>query len=246
MDLLVLPFMLGALFFTIRRRSLPALALLACAAGMKVWPILLLPLVLRPFVRKPLELAAGLAAMIAFLAVLAIPVFLAGDISDSSLSVYAQTWEMNDGFYRLLHMGLRSLLSLFGQAALSQAITRSVIVILLAGWILALARKSFADPSDFCNRCLLAVVALFLLSPTGFPWYYIWLIPLLTLRPRFSLLMLTPLLPLYYLKYYSLHLERGGGPADQSILWLEFAPVWILLIAEWLRARKQQAVGNPA
>ena len=50
-----------------------------------------------------------------------------------------------------------------------------------------------------------------------------------------SLLLLTALLPLYYLRFYFdardlVHIH------DYGIVRLEFAPVWLLLLWEWLRS----------
>jgi hypothetical protein len=95
-----------------------------------------------------------------------------------------------------------------------------------------LARSPIRDGQDFCQRCLLAVAAVFLLSPTQFPCYYVWLIPLLAIRPQASLLLLTVLLPLYYLRFF--FLSRGQAAVfDYGIVWLEYLPVWMLLWWEW-------------
>lgn len=87
-------------------------------------------------------------------------------------------------------------------------------------------------PRKIIGRHILVIAALFLLSPTQFPWYSLWLIPLLALAPRKSLLLLTLVLPLYYLRYY---LEGIGqtGFFDQYLVWIEFFPVWYLLYREW-------------
>ncbi|HWQ34981.1 MAG TPA: hypothetical protein VNQ79_19205 [Blastocatellia bacterium] len=59
--------------------------------------------------------------------------------------------------------------------------------------------------------------------------------PLLALRPRWSLLWLTALLPLYYLRFYFSARSRVAV-FDHGIVWLEYVPVWWLLAREWLRA----------
>jgi hypothetical protein len=54
---------------------------------------------------------------------------------------------------------------------------------------------------------------------------------------------LTLLLPLYYLRYYF----RARGMAhihDQGIVWLEFVPVWLLLIWEWYKAEGRKSEGS--
>ena len=73
------------------------------------------------------------------------------------------------------------------------------------------------------------MAAFFLCSPTQFPWYYAWLLPLVALVPNRSLVLLTVMLPLYYLKFYF----DARGHADffhYRVVWLEYAPVWGLLL----------------
>ena len=65
------------------------------------------------------------------------------------------------------------------------------------------------------------------------------LVPLLAIRPRLSLLLLTALLPLYYLRFYFVAHERKDL-FDYGIVWLEYAPVWCLLIWEWAASRKRR------
>ncbi len=117
-----------------------------------------------------------------------------------------------------------------------QLAARAIVAALLAIWIGALTRREFVDGHDLCERCLLVVAALFLLSPTQFPWYYIWMLPLLAIRPRASLLSLTVLLPLYYLRFY--FDARGNVDVfDNGIVWIEYVPVWCLLIWEFHKSK---------
>ena len=97
-------------------------------------------------------------------------------------------------------------------------------------------RERPADGTDVCRRALVVVAALFLLLPAQFPWYYVWLVPFLAIFPRYSLLLLTALLPLYYLRYY---LDARGqvNLFDYGIVWVEYAPVWVLLLYEGLSRR---------
>ena len=44
--------------------------------------------------------------------------------------------------------------------------------------------------------------ALFILSPVGFPWYFVWCVPLLPFARRKSWYLLTGLLFVYYLRFW--------------------------------------------
>ena len=81
----------------------------------------------------------------------------------------------------------------------------------------------------------------FLLSPAQFPWYYTWLVPFLVVVPSPALLLLTALLPLYYLRFY-LDIRDQSRLFDYGIVWVEFLPVWLLLAREcWLNGRARLA-----
>ena len=107
----------------------------------------------------------------------------------------------------------------------------------LAALIILINREKAQNPSELCGRCLLVIAAVFLLSPTQFPWYYTWLVPFLVFRPRTPLLLLTALLPLYYLRFY-FDARNEVGIFDYGVVWLEYAPVWFLLIREWRIGRR--------
>jgi hypothetical protein len=112
-----------------------------------------------------------------------------------------------------------------------------LVFVALAFWVFWLSRERSADSKQVWDRCLLVVAAVFLLSPTGFPWYYMWVVPFLAIIPRPSLLVLNCLLPLYYLAYYYRGLDRAEL-FDNIVVWIEYVPFGILAVWEWLKYRK--------
>jgi hypothetical protein len=243
LDVLALPFVLGAVLLTLKGRPLAALAPLAGGIGAKLWPFLLAPLILRPLLSQPRRLVLGVLLLGTMLVLLFLPVLVAGGGESTGFWTYARHWEMNDALFKLLHWGVLAALSGFGAiSSAAPVVTRMIVLGLLSVWIVWQVRQPWQDGNDFCERALLILAALFLLSPTQFPWYYIMLIPFLTLRPRWSLLLLTVLLPLYYLRYA--FLARGQAVwFDYGLVWLEYLPVWLLLIKEGLaQHRTPQAV----
>ncbi len=123
-----------------------------------------------------------------------------------------------------------------GHGQFAARITVFVVLIMLICFLIL--RRS-DDWIKFVNRCLIIIAAAFLIGPTQFPWYFVWVIPFLTLNQRFSLLILTALLPLYYLRFY---LEPRGMISlfNYGIVWVEFVPVWILIFRDWYNSRKEQ------
>jgi len=239
MDGLALPLVLGAILLTIRGRALWAALSLAVATGAKLWPVLLLPLMVRPVLKEPRRLAASLAAFGLLTGALFVPAVLGRLDPSSGFVAYTREWEMNDGLFVFFLWGARFGLKSVGlNPGHAQLVARVVVLGLLAAWIARLAWREADDPADLCQRCLFAVAALFLLSPTQFPWYYVWLVPLLAIRPRACLLLYTALLPLYYLRFYFDNLGHVDV-FDYGVVWVEHAPVCCLLIWEWWGGRRR-------
>ena len=238
LDVILLPFILGALLFSIRRRYIPAAAALGLAVGVKLWPVFLLPAVLRPVFQRPKDFALP-SLTFAFLSIVMIlPFFLSGLNFSSGLLAYLGHWEMNDSLFLLLLWGLRSAVYLLDmEVGNVSLLTRIAAAGLFLAWNAWLLRKPEPNPQDLIFRFLLITAGLFLLLPVQFPWYYLWMLPLLALRPRVSLLLFTALLPLYYLRFY-FEVRGWAEIFDHYFIWLQFAPVWFVLIWEWQKGKK--------
>ncbi len=246
MDLLIFPFVIFSLWFAVRHRRYWSLLLLAVATGIKIWPILLLPVVLRSLIDKPKELLLCVAYYFALVLVLFLPVIAGGLESDSGFTAYGKRWEMNDALFMVFLWGTKAVLDwLGGDIGHAQLIARFEVTAILVLWIAWLLKKPVISPRRFYECSLYIVAAMFLLSPTQFPWYYTWLVPLLAIQPRWSLLLLTPLLSLYYLRFYFETLGRVSV-FDNGIVWLEYIPVWALLIWEWIGRRRGRTVSTDA
>ena len=238
MDALVIPFVLGALWLATRVRNVWASGALALAAGVKLWPVLLLPIVLRPLLGHGAKLAAALAAFALPLGLMAVPVIVAGLDVTSGFVAYGGSWQANDALFMALAWLAGALLDLVGAGSdAADGLSRMLVGLAVVGLALALNRTVAEEPAELCRRSMIIVAALFLLGPTPFPWYYAWLVPLLVLVPVTSLLALTALLPLYYLRFY--FDARGQAVIfDNGVVWLEYLPVLALLAREWLVARR--------
>jgi rSAM/selenodomain-associated transferase 2/rSAM/selenodomain-associated transferase 1 len=224
---LVVP-MLLVVWLACRRSHIASFGAMALACGAKVWPVLWVPLLMRWSTRRGALLGIGLFTLLA--ALLAWPIVLAGLGPTSGLSAYAQRWQMNDSAYLLVH----ELVSRFSSAhghTLARIITASLVLVVGA---IALLRYR-PDPSWLAGSMLAVAAALFLLSPTQFPWYYLWVLPLLSITPVWSLLALTASLSLYYLRF---PLSAAGQAAwfDYGVVWFQFVPIWVWLALE-LRGR---------
>lgn len=200
LDVIALPFALAAIVLALKGRQVEAAITLALAVASKLWPLVLLPVILWPLLKAPRRFVFSLGVFGIASAILFLPVYLSGIDSSSGFVAYGRYWEMNDAAYRLISWGVKYILAgLSLDTSLTQITTRGVVLVAVAFWILWLSGNTSADSKQVWTHCLLIVAAVFLLSPTAFPWYFLWAVPFLAISPMPSLLVLNCCLPLYYL-----------------------------------------------
>ena len=236
MDVLAFPFVLGAiLLFIYRRKRLWTIAL-SLAVGVKLWPALLFGMFLSPL-RRNRETLIQCLVFTGALLVIFLPMVAVKLDSASGVVAYGKSWQNNSPFFSVtLSVWEYALGALDIHPGHAQTYSRAGIVMVLLAWkfYVAFARGSLG----LHRKALLIIGGAFLLSPAQFPWYYTWLLPFLCVAPSPGFLALTALLPLYYLQYYFAPSPAGeGGIFGGTIIWIEFAPVWILLAWEWMKFR---------
>jgi hypothetical protein len=232
MDVIALPFVLLGFLFAVKGRCSPAGAAMALAVGAKVWPLVLLPLCIRAASRQVREALVMVVAFVAVSAVLWWPVVDGATTETTGFLAYAASWYNNDAVFhmitRLVHHGL-SVVSV--DAGFASILSRLVVVSLIAWVVLAQSRSVTHGLADLTQRSLLVMAVVYFLCPAQFPWYYAWLVPLLALHPRSSLLMYTALLPLYYF-----------SQSHPWITWIEHLPVLGWFAIEAFRAKVDRPV----
>ena len=230
MDALLVPLVLGALALAIRKRPLMATACLTVAAGVKIWPLILLPLVWRELLDKPKKLIAALALTTLACTLFAWPVLTAGFDTSSGFVAYASKWKTNSALFPSLENMARFILDAAGIDALQPSLlARAGVVSVLALIIAWQCRTAAGSATAIARKFLIVTAALFLLSPAQFPWYYLWVMPLLALFPVPGLLVLSATLPLYYTGFYFLS-HKGYELFTGQIVWLIWLPAWGLLL----------------
>ena len=242
LDIMLVPFLLMAAAASARQRPFMATSCLGVAAGIKLWPIVLAPIAWQPLLRCPKRLIAAISILAAFLLMSLLPFFVTGLDTSSGFMAYSRYWEMNDAVYTIFRWAMGLISDLFGAGpTVARALPRvlfAVVILCLALWVAKNTR-----PSEDEGRAYLAVVAaLFVLSPTQFPWYYLWLLPFLALTPNPPLIFYTALLSMYYLRPYFTS-RSMTSIFDHGIVWLEHGPVLALLIRQWWVGRKVNATG---
>lgn len=236
MELIVIAALLATLVAMMFRRGLLAGFMLGLAVGAKIWPTLWAPLLLRHVSGSLKYRVSVVAVLIATAAILLMPLLASRLDGTSGLAAYAERWQMNDSAFMVIH-GTAKLL--FESHA--QVIARTIVGLIVVG-VLIVRLRSYTASSDFpdwlTTSVLVVTAALFLLSPTQYPWYFLWVLPLLALRPAPSLLALTVTLPMYYLRF---PLKALGHAAwfDYGLVWIEFGPIWLMLGIDLWRSRRR-------
>ena len=202
-----------ACWLAARNRPVTSALPLAAAVLTKWFPALLLP----AFVRRGGWRGLGLFAAAVALGFL--PYLDAGWNLIAGVRSYAESWRNNAGLFALLRA-----------ATGSDAAAGAIAALLLGGLALYLAAKR-AEP---LRASYILIAALLLLSPSVFPWYLTWLVPFLCFFPNTGFLLWTATI---FLSYHVLiaYNALGAWQYDPSLVWLEYAPVFALLLLGWLR-----------
>jgi hypothetical protein len=217
LDSITLFFVALFLYLLVCDRAVTAGVALGLAIGAKFWPIVLAIVVLKKYWAALRRLLAfALAVSLSTLIVLA-PMFMTGPPAFQSLSAYAHYWQANDLIFHLLFVLWKYVLTSWSASHMAGLITVLVVYGVLT---LLLLNKPMAGVQPI-RTCLWLTTLIFLLSPTEFPWYYTWLLPMLAVCPRPSLLLWSCTLGLYHLSY-----------VIPQVVWIEHLPVLLLLILE--------------
>ena len=189
------PFILAALLAIERRKAVPAAVSLALAVGIKIWPLLLVPLLIRRLWPDKRAVAILLTTGFATTALVLAPLLLSTLQSGSGLTAYAGGWAMNNPFYLWLTWALWAYLP---AAIPSDQMLRATLAAATALIAFHAARTPIKDTRDLTTRALVSTAALFYLSPTEFPWYALWFLPLAAACASRPLLFAPVVLPIYF------------------------------------------------
>jgi alpha-1,6-mannosyltransferase len=218
-DILAVCLLVWAMERLAARRPVFACALLALAAGAKVIVLPFLPFLLLGSSNR-IKLRAGVV-FAATLVLLHVPFVMGGGFGEQGLGVFLQRWEFNSFAFAIFAW-------MWGDEA-----GRMVSLILFAAsliWLLRIHRKA---PVGTIPRGDILLAAFFLLSPVANPWYFVALLPFVTLWPSgWSLTLLSTVVLSYItgLNLGSQTLALFNHP--DWVRPLEILPVMMVLVWE--------------
>jgi len=239
MEFVLLPLLLCALWLGVRRAYVAALIPLALAVGTKLWPVMLLPLVLRPLMQTPARFCVAALIFGGLCLMWAIPPYLGGIDETSGFVAFARHWQTNSALFQNLNAFAQGSAASVGFAAET---VNLLVRLSLAGAVgciaLAASRPHYTQPQDFMIAAAWVIGAQFLLSPVQFPWYASWIFILLPFIPLPGLIAIAVTIPIYYVSFYFAAMGRYDL-FNAYVLWIIWIPVWFLLARDAWRAWRQ-------
>jgi hypothetical protein len=162
------------------------------------------------------------------------PALLGMHADSNGFQAYALKWYNNDAVFAGTVWIIRSVLGLADLDAIhAPRIARCVVVGALLLAVVIQARRLRGDLSDLVQRSLFVLATMFFLIPAQFPWYYLWMLPLLAATPRASLLAYAAFLPLYYVHYEL-----------PWVVWIEHVPILAWFVGETWASRRRATVAT--
>ncbi len=244
MDLLVMLPVTAAVLLAIRARPVSSAAALAIGIGAKLWPVLLFPTLLRPWLSAPrtIILAAAVTGLLA--AALLAPVILAGLDQTSGFVAYGSRWQANDALFRFFEWIVLGVTGFLGaDPSVGKLVARAIVGAGLCAIVLYINRTETRSPREICYRAFVTIGALLLMSPTQFPWYYGWLAILLPMFPMRGFVILAATLPLYYVYFY-LAARDMTDIFRYGVVLAIWLPAWVLLIIDCINDRNGLSTHN--
>ena len=210
--LVVLAFFL----LSIDKKALGVLSL-ACASVTKIYPALLLP----AFINRG-ERIKSLSIFFSCVLLFYLPYMSAGKKMVGFLPIYFKNP------YESFNLGLKYfLMHMFPRLDYFLLTKILVGIVLAAGFIVFFRDK---EKEEVLKYSFILISLQIILMPAALhPWYVVWLIPLLAFYPSPAWLLFSCMVVFSYLKYGS-----PEGRMDPWILYLEYIPLFLLLVADYL------------
>jgi len=246
LDIIGIAMLCGTLYCVVQRRFFSANAFLAFSVVGKLYPAVLLPLILKQqwagkARTKDSLLKCGLSILLfaGLVAFFYIPFLEIGAQNFSGLKAYATRWQQNDSIFALLVGFFGWFVESNGPVPFSydlpSLLAKITVACLLGAVMLYLLfwRKESENPEPkaVLEPLFIIMALVFLVSPVQNPWYLCWVVPFLCIFPWRSGILLTGLVGLYYLDFYFDY--QDINQYAPWIPWFEYVPFYLFLALEF-------------
>ena len=236
--ILMLP-VLAAVLFILKQRFIAGSAALAIAAGVKIWPALLILVIWRQLLDRPKQLVISGLVFTSILALMVAPIALTGLSETSGFVAFGGQWQASSAAYLVSewfsYLATPYWVEDYVEIPLVSRLLLAVILLATIGFI---CLRKANDEKQMVWRMFAITATIYLLAPSHTPWYFIWILPFLCFYPSRGLLLAGALMPLHYTFF---HFSVRGMPEvyQQGIVWLIWLPVWALLVFDLFRLKSQ-------
>ncbi|MEL7543268.1 MAG: glycosyltransferase 87 family protein [Pseudomonadota bacterium] len=239
MEGVLVPFIMLGVLASVRGRGWLVSGALAVAGAIKLWPLILFPVLMRGAGARVMTWIGGAGLILGAMALCAWPMWLGGLDQSAGVVAYAERWKSNGAMFP----GLYALVSASGLADFAGVDANVVTRVMIAGVVSAVAvaltlavsptsPKGHPETAAAITRAAgLVAITMFLLSPAQFPWYAVWIAPFLPFLPYVGLIALAVVMPLYYVAFALMVVDRFAVFSD-VVVWIEWVPIWLLLVGE--------------
>lgn len=234
-DGVLVPLLLGLVLALIAAWPVMAAGLLALAVGVKIWPLVLAPLVFAQIWRGRERVGLAAAVFVVICVAALSPLAVASLGRASGLAAYANGWSNNNGPFAWASYGLYLLA---GASAAAQVGLRVVVAVCVAAVAVWAALQPVMRPERLLQLALIVAASLFYLQPTQFPWYALGFLPLAAVTRCWPLLLSAVTLPAYYL-FFPLWNSGQGDAFQYGVAFVHAVPVGAWLVWRWLQERSR-------
>ncbi|MFM9828569.1 MAG: hypothetical protein ACKVOB_07460 [Sphingomonas sp.] len=232
MDALLMPALAGLCWSVLAGRLRLAALLVGVAAGIKLWPVLLIAALAwrAPRLRERLMIAA-IAGGTAALSLA--PMMLSLDPANSGLVAYADGWVRNSLAFPAILAAAGLAFPDADAARFARLAVATVVGLMALRWGRAAAMQpAIATIAAWRDTALL----LLLLSPTGYSWYGSWVVPFFVLAPSLPAGLLIGFIGAYYARFAQATVMEGVAARLIAPI-AGFAPAWGALLFESIKRR---------
>ncbi|MEQ1697476.1 MAG: glycosyltransferase 87 family protein, partial [Hyphomicrobiaceae bacterium] len=237
-DGVLVPLLLGAVLAVSSAWPVTAAGLLALAVGVKIWPVVLAPLVFAQIWRGRQSVGIAAAVFVVICASVLGPLVVASfgraALGASGLAAYASDWANNNGPFAWASYGLYLLA---GESPAAQLALRGAVAAGVGAVAIWAALQPVVRVERLAELALLVTACLFYLQPAQFPWYALGFLPFAVVTRCWPLLLPSVTLPAYYL-FFPLWNSGQGDAFRYGVAFVHAVPVWGWLLVLWWRVQR--------
>lgn len=228
LDVFCVLFLTVMIYALIKKWWMTAFVSLSFVALVKLFSIVLLPLLaVHVYKRDPKAALKWSVMFILILAAMYLPFLSAGSSVWEGLAQFCSGWGVNSGLFGVIRWTVQMLPIPNADVEIISRICAMCIFIGLASVVLLKTMKKIGGLSHFLKAALILLSLLFFLIPTGNPWYFTWIFPFLAVLPVKPLIAFSGLVFLYYLDFYFMY--QGQPYLFGYIRIIEYGLFFILL-----------------